>query len=99
MCTGEHANRIHDGLSSTRTRQGLHNQRITGSNLSHDVLLLTVGIQEQGVRCGGTFVLAHNHGVFVLIGQAGACGDIAGKRIQDGVGQVANISDHGSGKI
>ena len=99
MCTGENTNGVHNGLRSTRARQRLHNQRITGGNLGHDVLLLSICIEQQSVRCRWTFVLTDNDSVLVFVGEASARGDVASERIQDGVSELLNVRHHRGGEI
>ena len=99
VCTGEHTNRIHDCLCSTGAGKSLHYERITGSNLGNDALLFSICIKKVSICCWRTFVLTNNLCFLVLIGESGACGDITGERIKDGVSQLLNVCHHGGGKI
>ena len=104
-CDDERADRVDDGLGAAGAGQRLDDERVAGRDLRDDVLLLGVGVEQQGVGRGAALVLRRSPstGRYASCDLARSRDGVAGERVEHrgarARGRRARISVATSAKV
>ena len=88
------ANRIEYRLSCPGSGQRIQNERIAGNDLGHDLLLLGVSVEEEGVGCGRADILGWGSDLNSRVIKFCASRSVPGQGIEHRVCEFNRVDEH-----